>query len=159
MHKHIKPARIPRLDKHFPVLEIRCHLTIFSLVFEEDVLLFQSGKAWLCSLMKETKFYLEILPQLKYFLFNEKENHILTVWFRLKCGTDTLQCTACRIFVQPHKLSNIPCLSYGQGCQWTHSLRSLSEAHTSTRVHARDVKNKGRSGTESHKRGGVHPTS
>lgn len=69
---------------------------------------FWSSKAWLCSLIKETKFYLEILPELQYFLFNEKENLILTVWFRLECGTDTLQYTACGVFLQPHKFSDVP---------------------------------------------------
>lgn len=51
-----------------------------------------------------------------------KKNHILTVWFRLKRGTDTSQRTACwRVFLQPYEFFNIPCLSYSQECHWTHT--------------------------------------
>lgn len=43
----------------------------------------------------------------------------MTVWFRLECGTDTLQCSACGVFPQPHKFCDVPRLSDSQECHWT----------------------------------------
>lgn len=39
---------------------------------------------------------------------------------------NTLQCTACRVSLQPHEFSHVPCLSYRQECHWTHTVRLRS---------------------------------